>query len=137
MRGTLEMARSITFTVKGPVETFIEIEELDDGTLRFDLTVLGSGLLGDLRGIFFDLKEVDASSAGLAVEGADGTEGFLGKTVFAEARVDRAHKDVNLKGHVIKEQGKFDAGIEFGTPGKGKDDIQSASVILSADSPLS
>lgn len=47
------MARSITVVVDGPVDTQIKITELDDSTLRFDLEVLGSGLIGDLRGLFF------------------------------------------------------------------------------------
>ncbi|WP_137703016.1 VCBS domain-containing protein [Marimonas lutisalis] len=131
------MARSITFTVEGPVDTLITIQELDDGTLRFDVEVLGSGLIGDLRGLFFDLADVDATTAGLEVTGVDGSEDVIGKKAFKEKGVDRVHKDVNVKGHVIHEQGKFDAGIEFGTPGKGKDDISSVSFILSADEALS
>lgn len=131
------MARSITFTINGPVETQITILELADGTLRFDLAVLGSGLIGDLRGLFFDLADLDASSAGLMVTGIDGSEMLIGGTVFNEVGVDRVFGDVNVKGEVIHEQGKFDAGIEFGTQGIGKDDIQSASFILSGDMPLS
>jgi len=131
------MARKITFTVDGPVDTLIKVEELSDGTLRFDIQVLGSGFLGDLRGIFFDLAGVNASTAGLSVVGIDGSEDVIGNTVFSEEGVDRVHKDVNVKGEVIHEQGKFDAGIEFGTSGIGKDDVSSASFILSADVDLS
>ena len=131
------MARSLTFTIKGPVDTLVKIEEQDDGTLRFDLQVLGSGLLGDLRGIFFDLAALDASTAGLFVTGIEGSEGVIGKTVFDEQAVTSVTNDVNVNGSVIKQQGQFDGGIEFGTPGIGKDDISSASFILSAIEPLS
>ncbi|MEJ6396473.1 VCBS domain-containing protein [Yoonia sp. 208BN28-4] len=131
------MARSITFTINGPVDTRIRIEELPDGSLSFDVDVLGSGQLGDLRGIFFDLANLNASATDFSVTGINGSENIIGLTKFAETNVDRVQKDVNVKGHVIHEQGKFDAGIEFGTPGKSKDDISSASFILGADVPLS
>lgn len=111
------MARSITFTISGPVDTLIKIEELPDGTLSFAVEVLGTGDLGDLRGLFFDFADLDADATEFSVTGIDGSEGIIGKTAFAEESVDRVHKDVNVKGHVIAEQGKFDAGIEFGTPG--------------------
>jgi VCBS repeat-containing protein len=131
-----KLARSITFAIEGPVDTLITVEELSDGSLRFDIEVLGSGLLGDLRGVFFDLADVDASSAGLEVVGVDGSEDVVRKSVFNEQAVDKVHKDVNVKGHVIHEQGKFDAGIEFGTSGIGKDDVSSVSFVLSADFDL-
>ncbi|MGM0583906.1 MAG: hypothetical protein ACQEUZ_04585 [Pseudomonadota bacterium] len=131
------MSRSMTFTIEGPVDTRVTIEELADGTLRFDIVVLGSGLLGDLRGLFFDLKDFDATGAGLSVEGVDGSEDLIGMTVFEESGVDRARSDSNVRGEVLAEQGRFDAGIEFGTPGIGEDDVSSASFILSADALLS
>ncbi len=127
------MARSITFTVEGPVDSLITITELADGTLRFDIEILGDGALGDLRGMFFDLGDLDASTAGLAITGVDGSEDVIGGTVFDEENVDRVKGDVNIKGQVEKEQGKFDVGVEFGTPGRGRDDISEASFILSSD----
>ncbi|MDU8913745.1 Ig-like domain-containing protein [Aestuariicoccus sp. MJ-SS9] len=131
------MARSITFTIHGPVDTLIKIEELDGGALRFDIDVLGSGLIGDLRGVFFDLKELNSTSAGLTVLGVDGDEDLIGRSLFREERVDKVHRDVNIKGPVEKEQGAFDAGIEFGTPGIGKDDVSEVSFVLTANEPLS
>lgn len=131
------MARSITFTIEGPVDTLIKIEEQSDGSLKFEVEVLGSGQLGDLRGIFFDLADLDASATDFSVTGIDGSEDIIGSTKFAEEGVDRVLKDVNVKGSVLKEQGKFDGGIEFGTSGIGKDDVSSTSFILSADVPLS
>lgn len=128
------MARSISFRVEGPVDTRITIDELDDGTLRFNLEVLGAGLLGDLRGFFFDLVGLDSSGAGLSVVGIDGSEDVIGKQVFEEGGVDRVSRDVNVKGAVARQQGKFDVGIEFGTSGIGKDDVSDVSFILSADS---
>lgn len=133
------MSRSMTFEVQGPVNTLIDIEELSTGGLLFNIHMLGTGQIGDLRGLFFDLGDVDSSNSELQVTGINGTEDFLGKKSFKEGKVDRVFGDVNVKGDVIHEQGKFDVGIEFGTTGIGKDDISSASFILSADngSPLS
>jgi len=53
-------------------------------------------------------------------------------TKFAEQSVDSVQGDVNVKGTVIKNLGRFDAGIEFGTEGIGKDDISSVSFILAS-----
>ena len=128
------MARSITFTVEGLVDTQITVLELDDGTLQFDIDVLGSGFIGDLRGLFFDLNGYDVDSNDLSVTGVDGSEGLIGKSKFGENSVDRVQGDVNVKGHVIAKQGRFDGGIEFGTQGLGKDDVSSVSFILAADS---
>ncbi len=129
------MARSITFTVEGPVDTLVEITELSDGTLSFEIMALGGALLGDLRGLFFDLSAVDADSAGLSITSADGT---VTGTAFGEQSIDRVQGDANVKGDVVHEQGKFDVGVEFGTEGIGQDDITSTSFILSsATGPLS
>ncbi len=131
------MARSISFIVDGSVDTRVTIQELSDGTLRFDIQVLDTGRPGDLRGLFFDLAALDATAAGLTVVGVDGSEDLIGQSVFDEAAVDSVHKDANVNGRVIHEQGRFDAGIEFGTPGIAKDEISSVSFVLSADEPLS
>ena len=143
------MARSISFVVEGDVDTLITITELPDGTLKFELEALGSGLLGDLRGLFFDLTDpVDGDSLDLSTlivgeetlldgEIQDASK-LVTATHFSEAAVDTLGRDANIKGKVANAYGRYDAGIEFGTPGKGKDDIQSLSFTLSStDGPLS
>ena len=124
------MARSITFLVDDDVDTLVTITETDDGTLRFDVSVLGSGLLSDLRGLFFDLNNYDADAGALTVAAVDGSVGIISESRIAEAGVDRVMGDVNLMGQVINELGKFDVGIEFGTPGSGQDEVSSASFEL-------
>ena len=42
------MARSMTFVIEGDVAPLVAITEQADGTLRFDLKVIG-GVIGDLR----------------------------------------------------------------------------------------
>ena len=127
------MARSITFTVDGPVDTQITITEVSDGNLRFDVDVLGSGLIGDLRGLFFDINGIDASTAGLSATGVDGDELLVTGQVFKEESISEVQGDVNMKGPVLAQQGRFDAGIEFGTEGIGADDVSSVSFVLASD----
>lgn len=143
------MARSISFVVEGDVNTQVTITELSDGTLRFDLAVLGSGLIGDLRGLFFDLQDPDSADAldlgTLSVVDETLVSGhtkdpskLVGNTAFEEASVDTVGRDANMKGKILHDYGRYDAGIEFGTPGMAKDDIQAVSFTLtSSDGPLS
>lgn len=121
------MARSITFLIAGDVDTEVTITELDDGTLRFDLTVLETGLIGDLRALFFDLNGVNVS--GLSTSGVDVTD-----TAYEEGSVDTMGADANIKGSVSNALGDFDVGIEFGTSGISNDDINSTSFTLDHDS---
>ena len=126
------MSRSISFTVEGDVNTLITITETDAGTLIFDIEVLDSGLLGDLRGFFFDLNDYDASAGDLSITGLGETSDLIGETLIEEGSVDRVTKDVSLKGSVSNELGDFDVGIEFGTTGISRDDISSASFELAS-----
>src|SRR5829696_2904012 len=99
------MARSVSFVVEGTVDTQIVISENLDGTLRFDVSVIG-GVIGDLRGLFFDVAAPN-KLAGVRVEGADVT----GRA----AKDDKVHalgKDANVNGEVASASGNFDVGIE-------------------------
>ncbi|UWQ53037.1 hypothetical protein [Leisingera caerulea] len=122
------MERSVTFVIEGMVDTEITVTELSDGTLRFDIEVLGTGSIGDLRGLFFDLEGYTVDG-GLIAAGADVTAENYG-----EDSIERVLKDVNINGDVVKTLGKFDAAVSFGTSGIGDDDIQSTSFILSHES---
>jgi len=125
------MARSITFIIEGDVDTLVTITEEPDGTLRFDIEVLGSALLGDLRALFFDLQGLTADDT-LSVSSATGFEGDVTDQSFDEGSVDTLGRGANIKGSVSKKYGDFDVGIEFGTSGIAGDDIQSTSFILSS-----
>ncbi|TDK49701.1 VCBS domain-containing protein [Antarcticimicrobium luteum] len=137
------MARSITFVVDGDVDTQVTVTEVADGTLRFDLNVLGAGLIGDLRGLFFDLADPDGAPtlnlSTLSIEGETLVDGHIsnpsklvGNTKFEEAAVDTVGRDANMKGKILHDYGRYDAGIEFGMPGMAKDDIQAVSFTLSS-----
>ena len=129
------MARSISFVVEGDVDTRITITETEEGELRFDVEVLGSGLIGDLRGLFFDLKEPDSGAPlDLSTVTAEGLtdDDRVTDSDFAEAAVDDLGHGATMKGKVAKQLGKFDGGVEFGTAGIGKDDVQQSSFLLSS-----
>lgn len=139
------MARSISFVVDGDVDTQVTVTEMADGSLRFDLNVLGAGLIGDLRGLFFDLADPDGAEpldlSSLSIESETLVAGHInnpsklvGNTKFEEAAVDTVGRDANMKGKILHDYGRYDAGIEFGTPGMAKDDIQAVSFTLTSSS---
>ncbi|MFW8637503.1 beta strand repeat-containing protein [Cribrihabitans pelagius] len=122
------MERSVTFIIAGIVDTEITATELSDGTLKFDIQVLGTGSIGDLRGLFFDLEGYTVEG-GLTATGTDVTG-----QKYGEDSIERVLNDVNINGDVVKTLGKFDAAVSFGTSGLGGDDIQFTSFVLSHES---
>ena len=125
--------QTMTFTLTGAVNVSVTATQLDDGTLKFDLTVLDdTGSIGDLNGVFFDLAD-DSVAGSLSATGADVTG-----SVFKANSVTKVDSYDNMNGAVINEFGKFDAGVQFGTAGIGSDDIRQTSFVLSSsDGPLS
>lgn len=133
--------RNISFTVIGQVDTKITITETLDGKLEFELGVLGDGEIGDLGSLFFDLTDPDSNSpldlSSLSVSPTDDHDDIT-RFKAKEAGVTNLGKGQNVNGTVVNQLGAFDAGIRFGTPGIGKDDIRETSFVLSsADGPLS
>lgn len=120
---------SISFYVTdGSVNVAVTVSETVDGSLRFDLEVLDdSGIIGDLNGLFFDLTD-DSIADSLVVSGGDVT----GIAIKADG-VTKVDSYNNVQGEVVKEDGKFDLGVQFGTSGIGEDDIRSTSFTLSTD----
>jgi len=109
--------RSIRFTIPGSagspgVEVYI-VE--DNGKLIFSLDVLdNSKPTADLRGLFFNFSD-PGKLAGLSYTGGSGL--IAGMQAKAGKINDLGH-GVNMNGAV---KGGFDAGLEFGGPGIGKD----------------
>lgn len=119
---------SETFIITGDVNVEITITELLDGTLQFDLKVLDvTGSIGDLNAVFFDLND-DSLTNGMSVMGSDVTDVAL-KT----DGVTKVDSYTNMNGEVVKDLGKFDGGVQFGTQGIGQDDIRETSFVLSHD----
>jgi len=126
------MARSISFILDDNVDTQIKITEQADGTLLFEIEVLDTGKIGDLRALYFDLEGVDVDTLALQATGDDVTD-----TAFDEASVDNLGFGTGIGHQVTNALGDFDVGIEFGTITPFFDDIQQTSFVLSADSALS
>lgn len=122
--------RSIKFVIPGgpgapDVEVYVEEQ---NGALVFTVTVLSTPTLtADLRGLFFDVA--DASQlTGMAVSqvGAAVTDFDTGNVI-----------DLGNGANMIGAADPFDVGLEFGTQGIGKDDIQTATFTLTnADGDL-
>ncbi len=124
------MSESVTVSFHDEASGYaltVTITEGPDGTLVFDLQIQDTGTLGDVRAIYFDFGN-DALIDTLAVEGDDVTDFKTG-----DEKVSTLGGDTNMNGEVIKtEDGKFDVGVEFGTQGIGKDDVQSTTFTLSS-----
>jgi len=117
--------RCITFNIGPGLQ--LKLTEKAGGSILFELQGIGS--LVDIRGLYFDVR--DPSVLGnLAVSGADITS-----AAFADEGVNRIGPGVNMNG---TGAAPFDAGIGFGSPGVGRDEIQSTSFMLSTTdgSPL-
>ena len=123
------MARSMTFVVNdastggtNPAVS-ITITENADGSLSFSVSQSG-GIIGDLRGLFFDVA--DESLIGTLRTNAATSDFRQG---------DDSIKDLgdgaNMNGLTGSDKG-FDVGVEIGSAGIGKDDIQSYSFNLSS-----
>lgn len=105
-------------TSTGGPAVWVTITENADGTLAFDIWQEG-GIIGDLRGIFFDIA--DESLLGTLSVTSD-----AGVTEFRTG--DDSIKDLgdgaNMNGLLGSDKG-YDAGLEIGSSGIGKDDIRS------------
>ncbi len=99
-----------------------------DQSVKFEINVVPSPTIGDLRGIFFNIAD-DSLLNGLSVTGNN-----LGNVQFDAGNVINLGGGATLSGYA---NGKFDAGVEIGNPGIGEgDDFQSAAFTLSHTSTV-
>lgn len=117
---------SCTFLIEGDdVQVEVILSELDNGDMQMDLNVLsgeaGENDIGDIRGLFFGLSD-DSLLSELSISGADVTNASV-----SEDGVSNLGKGNNVEGLDFS----FDAGLSIGSPGMGKDDIQSTTITLS------
>jgi len=118
------MGETMTFVVEGEPSVTVTVTEMN-GQLEFSLTVNDSdGTIGDLRGMFFDVGD-DSLLDGLSVSGED-----VSDSAFDAGDVSNLGGGCNMKG----EADPFDAGIEIGSQGMSRDDIQSTTFTLAHDS---
>ena len=119
----------LNFTLSGDVVIQITITELLNGTLQFDLAVTSeTGSIGDLNGLFFDIA--DESLLGEMVATGDDVTGMI----FEANDVTKVDNYNNIRGELLKDLGKFDGGVQFGTAGMAEDDIRETSFVLSHES---
>lgn len=110
--------RQITFTIPGSPGVVIVATE-NGGSIDFTIDAQGDNISSaDIRGLFFDINE--SKLTGLTFSGGDG---YLSQAVVRANDVINLGHGVNLNGEV---KDKFDVGLEWGTPGGGKDDIDFA-----------
>jgi VCBS repeat-containing protein len=127
--GETQPMNTLTFTIYGDVNIGITVTELENGDLKFDLMVLDdTGSIGDLNAVFFDITD-DSIVSGLSVSGDDVTG-----SAFKVDGVTKVDNFTNMNGEVVKDYGKFDTGVQFGTQGISSDDIRETSFTLSHDS---
>ena len=123
------MAQSQMFIIPGEIATKITITEIKvDGKTALKISVVAdeSEQQADLRGLFFDLgKDGQNFLNKLSVMGADVTD-----SQFKTDSVKDLGNGANLKGAITKKGNGFDGGVEFGTQGIGKDDIDSTMFVL-------
>lgn len=118
---------TMTFQLSNPqVSVDVTITENADGTLTFDLAVTDDGTIGDLNGLFFDIAD-ESLLHNLSVTGDDVTDYKIDAN-----SVSKISSFTNMNGEVVKEYGKFDIGVQLGTQGMAKDDIQNTSFTLSS-----
>ncbi|CTQ50391.1 hypothetical protein [Jannaschia donghaensis] len=119
---------SYTYQIEGGGVLIDVVVTEENGGLRFELAVDEStGFTGDLNALYLDIAD-ETLLDGLTIEGSDVTGIRLD-----EDSVTKVDNFTNMNGEAIKEAGKFDIGVQFGTQGMSTDDIQSTSFFLSHD----
>ncbi len=135
------MERSMTFQVNDASTggtnpaVFITITENANGTLSFNVTQ-AAGIIGDLRGLFFDVNAVADGALASSLRVTDASATSTLKT--GDDSITNLGNGSNMNGLTSSNgDGGFDAGINIGSAGIGKDDIGSFSFTLgSSTRPL-
>lgn len=118
---------TMTFVIEGEVNVSFTLVEQPDGSIGFTIDVLDdTGSIGDLNAIFFDLLN-DSLTDTLTISGDD-----VSGIALKEDGVTKVDSYTNMNGEVVKDLGKFDGGVQFGTSGIGEDDIRSTTFTISS-----
>ncbi|MEH6637038.1 MAG: cadherin-like domain-containing protein [Halioglobus sp.] len=118
--------REITFQIPGHPPLTIHAMEQTDGTLLFELDAVGKNF-ADIRGLYFSLADTSLNDS-LQVEGPD----LTGQEYRDVSRLGPGN---NLKGKGwtnSQEGAPYDVGLNFGSPGIGKDTVDSTTFVLSS-----
>lgn len=121
----VEDGDSMVFDIAGDPKPTVIVKEMSDGSLEFTVALdADGGNTGDLRGLFFDVADENLI-AGLSVNGEHVTD-----EAFAADAVSDLGNGTNMNGG---GRGSFDVGVEIGTQGMSRDDIQTTTFTLSHD----
>jgi Ca2+-binding RTX toxin-like protein len=128
--------QSLQFTIDGEPGALVTITETDQGTLLFDVLVHDNIAfeddekdIADLRGLFFHIADESLlDPTKLKVSGAD-----VGDVVVGKNAVTKITNDALIEGGAVDAYAPFDIGVEIGSQGMGKDDIQHTIFVLSHD----
>ncbi len=126
--------QSLQFIIDGEPGAFITITETAEGTLLFDVLVHDDTApegdkedTADLRGLFFHIADESLlDPTRLRATGAD-----VGDVVVGKNAVTKITNDALIEGGAADPYAPFDIGVEIGSQGIGKDDIQHTTFILS------
>jgi hypothetical protein len=112
-------ASTVTYNLTGDaIDVSITLHDDTAGLITFNVAVDPlSTFTGDLRGVFFNLTPF---GNGITITGD-----LVTNVVVDQQGVTKAGP-----GSVIKPYGPFDVGVEIGTPGMGKDDIQTTTFAM-------
>lgn len=103
------MLRSVSFLIEGLVTSQVRVTGNLDGTLSFEVTRLGTGSVGDLEAVFFDLNK-PLEGDGFRVFGDAG----LSLDACVAEGVDTLGRRVDIRREMVDTLGDFDIGITFG-----------------------
>ncbi len=129
------MARSMTFQINDASTggtnpaVFITITENADGTLSFNVSQAAGGIIGDLRGLFFDVNAVadGALASSLSISAASA----VSTLTTGNDSITNLGNGSNMNGLTSSNgDGGFDGGINIGSAGIGSDDIRSFSFTM-------
>lgn len=107
----------------------------NSGDLRFSVTQPGPDPVGDLRGLFFHVRdEAILPDLDFTFVSYSGTGSYAGPLVsIVNANMVTSVGQANINGGGL---GKYDVGVEFGSQGMGSDFIESIIFDVSAPAPL-
>ena len=123
--GCEELSFEINQPISGAsVDVLVILKEILGG-VEFSVSVVDDEVIGDIRAVFFNIAD-DSLVNKLGVSGDDDVTDYA----FKANQIDKElGQDANIKGGGNKY--KYDAGVEIGTQGKSKDDIQSTIFTIS------
>ncbi len=120
---TVQTARAsfVTYDLTGDsIGASITLDDNTAGFITFTVTVDPNPYTGDLRGVFFNLTPFGSGISRADIVGVDVRKVKVGENSITKTGM----------GNVINPCSPFDVGVEIGTPGRGRDDIQSTTFTM-------